>query len=586
MSLYLFVSLYPMKKEPQKNGFASFSFSSKIFEAIKSAGYKKPTDVQADSIPAILDGKDVLARAETGSGKTAAFVLPLLEGIIRRNVKLASIMSKKGQNINNRHFNKKNVVDIVVLVPTRELAIQIREEFERFSKGVEPRIKCLSVYGGVKINPQMLALRGGADVLISTPGRLLDLERNNAILLHQVRTLVVDEVDRLMKGDFQEEIDAIFKLMPKKRQNLMFTATFPESIRKLVRKIMNEPEIINVDDLYDDVDINQRVFTVNYDKKNDLLAHLLKENDWKQVLIFCSAKRSCDNLVKKLEKRDISAVAMHGNLQQNARARALADFKAGKTRVLIATDVAGRGIDIGQLPCVINYELPRSPNDYTHRIGRTGRAGEQGTAISLISHNEYQHFGVIEKRVGIRLEREQVKGLEADKNAPEPPKRNKAKKKAKGKKRKVLIDKKEALKKQKLEKKKAQDRKESKARKEKFREKAIVERNTEKALKRPEKERGDSKPMSGSFYGKVPKTETSSYYPQAKPKAKSPKDPSATKSERVTFDDVSLKGKPKEKSKENTENKPVNKSTEKPVSGASLYTRKLPKTGKPLKSDD
>ena len=540
-----------MKKEPEKSDFASFSFSSKIYSAIQAAGYKEPTDVQEEAIPAILEGKDVLARAETGSGKTAAFVLPLLEGVIRRNIKLAAIMAKKGQNTDNRHFNKKNVVDVVVLVPTRELAIQIREEFERFAEGAEPSIKCLSVYGGVKINPQMLALRGGADVLISTPGRLLDLERNNAILLHQVRTLVVDEVDRLMKGDFQEEIDAIFKLMPSKRQNLMFTATFPPSIRKLVRKVMNEPEIINVDDLYDDVDIKQRVITVNHDKKNDLLAHLLKENDWKQVLVFCSAKRSCDNLVRKLEKRDITAVAMHGNLQQNARARALADFKAGKTRVLIATDVAGRGIDIGQLACVINYELPRSPNDYTHRIGRTGRAGEQGTAISLISHNEYQHFTVIEKRVGIRLEREQIKGLEADKNAPEAPKRTQPKKKAKGKKRKALVDKKKASNKQKLETKKEQDKQETKAKKEKFREKAIVERNAEKEKRASDKAntKESAKPASSSFYGKPPK--------QSGDNAK-------TKSERVSFDSEPSKKAPKE---------------DKPTSGASFYTRKLPKDG-------
>jgi superfamily II DNA/RNA helicase len=382
-----------------------------------------------------------------------------------------------------------------------------------------------------------------------------------------------------MKGDFEEEIDAIFKLMPSKRQNLMFTATFPPSIRKLVRKVMSEPEIINVDDLYDDVDINQRVITVNHDKKNDLLAHLLKENDWKQILVFCSAKRSCDNLVKKLEKRDITAVAMHGNLQQNARARALADFKAGKTRVLIATDVAGRGIDIGQLPCVINYELPRSPNDYTHRIGRTGRAGEQGTAISLINHNEYQHFTVIEKRVGIRLEREQIIGFEADKKAPEAPTRTQPKKKSKGKKRKSLVDKKTASNKQKLETKKEQDREESKARKEKFREKAIHERNVEKEKRASDMDNADtresSKPASGSFYGKPPakaeqqkteqaKADKPSYYS----KPASPKDSTATKSERVTFDETAS-NKPT----------PTKKPAEKPSEGASLYTRKLPKDG-------
>ena len=528
----------PNKKMPEKRDFASFSFSSTIYSAIQNAGYSEPTDVQEETIPAVLEGKDVLARAETGSGKTAAFVLPLLENIIRRNIKS---LAKNGGKTS---FTKKNVVGVVVLVPTRELAIQIREEFERFAEGVEPNIKCLSVYGGVKINPQMIALRGGADVLIATPGRLLDLEKNNAILLHQVRTLVVDEVDRLMKGDFAEEINAIFKLMPSKRQNLMFTATFPASIRKLVRHIMNEPEIINVDDLYDDVTINQRVFTVNYDKKNDLLAHLLKENDWKQVLVFCSAKRTCDNLVKKLEKRDISAVAMHGNLQQNARARALKEFKEGKIRVLIATDVAGRGIDIGQLPCVINYELPRSPNDYTHRIGRTGRAGEEGTAISLITHNDYQHFTVIEKRNGIRLEREQIAGLEADAKAPEAPKRTQPKKKAKSKKRKVLADKKEASKKAKKEAEKLQLKKEAVAKKEKFTEKA-------RAKRKAEKEAAANKKTANSYYGVSPKQDNSK---ENNAKKDSPK---KVKSERVNLKE---------------ENKPNSV-----PSGASLYTRKLPK---------
>lgn len=407
-----------MNKSVAKVTFSSFTFSRLIYSAIERAGYTQPTDVQLEAIPAILEGKDVLARAETGSGKTAAFVLPLLEKFIRQR-------STKTQ----KSFNRNNNVNTVVLVPTRELAIQIREEFERFSEEIEPKVKCLSVYGGVKINPQMIALKGGADVLVSTPGRLLDLERNNAIRLHQVKVLVIDEVDRLMKGDFEEEIDNILHKMPKARQNLMFTATFPESIRKLVRHIMNEPVIINVDDFYDDVNINQRVITVNHHKKNDLLAHLLKENDWKQVLVFCSAKRTCDNLVIKMAKRGIEARAMHGNLQQNARARALKEFKEGKIRILIATDVAGRGIDIEELPCVINYELPRSPNDYKHRIGRTGRAGEDGTAISLIAHHEYQHFGVIEKRNAIRLEREQIVGFEADKDAPPLPKRSKPKKK-------------------------------------------------------------------------------------------------------------------------------------------------------------
>ncbi len=423
-----------MKNTPVKTDFKSFTLSPSIYSAIEAAGFKQPTDVQRDSIPAILNDRDVLARAETGSGKTAAFVLPLLEKILRQ--KAAKVAKKQ-------RLDKSNVVGVLILVPTRELAIQIREEFERFSINIEPKVKCLSVFGGVKINPQMIALRGGADVLVATPGRLLDLEKNNAILLHQAKTLVIDEVDRLMKGDFAEELDQIMSKLPGGRQNLMFTATFPPSIRKLVRKIMNEPEIINVDDLYDDVNTVQRVITVNHQQKPELLAHLLKTNDWKQVLVFCSAKRSCDNLVRKLQNFDVEASAMHGNQHQYARAGALRDFKAGTIRVLVATDVAGRGIDIEELPCVINYELPRSPNDYTHRIGRTGRAGEDGMAISLISHDEYQHFSVIEKRNGIRLEREQIKGFEADKTAPEIPvsikkkkpktknKRNKLSKKAK-----------------------------------------------------------------------------------------------------------------------------------------------------------
>ncbi len=443
-------------KKTQKKSFSDFALNPLLLDALKQAGFDRPTTVQTEVIPAVLSGADVLARAKTGSGKTAAFVLPLLQNLINEGQSARKLKSL------DKNIKKSGNVRIVVLVPTRELAIQIREEFERFATGFKDQaennfykgktggqalqmkpLRCLSVYGGVKINPQMIALRGGADVLVATPGRLLDLFSNNAIRLQSVKTLVVDEVDRLMKGDFAEEIGQIFKLLPNKRQNLMFTATFPDSIRKLVRRVLNEPEIINIDDagftlsmpLKSDTNgskkaaIIQRVVTVNHDKKNDLLAHLLKENDWKQVLVFCSAKRSCDKLVRKLEKRGIKATAMHGNLQQNARARALKEFKDGTSRILIATDVAGRGVDIQQLPCVINYELPRSPNDYIHRIGRTGRAGEVGLAISLIAHQDYAHFKVIEKRNGIRLEREQIKGFEADKKAPPLPASNKRKKK-------------------------------------------------------------------------------------------------------------------------------------------------------------
>jgi superfamily II DNA/RNA helicase len=330
--------------------------------------------------------------------------------------------------LRNLKYSQQENPRVLVLVPTRELAIRVCEVFQQFSIDIEPKLKCLSVYGGVKINPQMMALRGGADVLVSTPGRLIDLVEQNAVKFNQIKALVIDEVDRLMKGDFELEIKAIMKLLPNKRQNLMFTATFPDSIRSLVREEMKTPAVINMDEFIEQVEIVQRIIEVNHNMKNDLLAHLLNENDWQQVLIFCSAKRMCDNLVIKLEKRDIKAVAMHGNKEQNARSAAMRDFKAGNIPILIATDVASRGIDVEQLPCVINYDLPRSPNDYTHRIGRTSRAGNIGVAISLIAHHEYQHFKVIEKHNGFRLRREQLEGFEADKIAPEMPASNRKKK--------------------------------------------------------------------------------------------------------------------------------------------------------------
>ena len=379
------------------------------------------------AIPEIVQGRDVLVGAETGSGKTAAFALPLLE-------KLMAQKKEEGE-----YAARVNHIRALILVPTRELAIQISDEITAYAVGLSSRIKSVSVFGGVKINPQMMALRGGADVLVATPGRLLDLHSQNAVKFNKLRTLVLDEVDRLVAGEFKEEIEQVFKLLPNARQNLMFTATYPDSIRYLIRRLLKQPVIINIS-ASDDALIDQRVFTTNRENKNALLAHLLDTYDWKQILVFCSAKRSCDNLVKKLEARGITAVAMHGNKEQRARSKALREFKEGKTRVLIATDVAARGIDIESLPCIINFELPRSPKDYIHRIGRTGRAGETGFAISLIAHHEYAHFSVIEKHANIELEREQIEGFEADAVAPPPPKRAKPKKKA----RKKLSKKKKA----------------------------------------------------------------------------------------------------------------------------------------------
>ncbi len=421
-----------MTTQDTNKDFSAFGFSAPIRHAIKQAGYQQPTDVQVKAIPEILAGHDVLAGAETGSGKTAAFALPLLEKLIH-------------QKREEGHYAAKgNHIRALILVPTRELAIQISDEITAYAVGTSPTIKALGVFGGVKINLQMMALRGGADVLVATPGRLLDLASKNAVKFNKLQTLVVDEVDRLVGEDFKEEIKEIVKLLPAKRQNLMFTATFPESIRYLVRALLDHPVIIDIDP-GEEVLIDQRLYTVNRENKNELLAYFLNEFDWKQVLVFCSAKKSCDNLVKKLEKRGIASVAMHGNKEQRNRAAALRGFKEGSIRVLVATDVAARGLDIEQLPCVFNFELPRSPKDYIHRIGRTGRAGESGTAISLIAHHEYAHFSVIEKHNDIRLKRESIEGFEADAEAPEPiknkPKKKKPKKLSK-KRRQRLLDKK------------------------------------------------------------------------------------------------------------------------------------------------
>ncbi len=400
--------------------FSSFELSTALLFAIKKAGYESPTNIQTTAIPAILAGGDVLASAETGSGKTAAFVLPLLQKIIEQKEEDGWIAAK------GRH------VRALILVPTRELVVQIRDEVKLLAQEIKPEVRCLSVYGGVKIDSQIKAMKSGVDVLISTPNRLLDLAEEHALKFNKLQTVVIDEADRLVDTHFKEEIEAVLKRLPNKHQKLLFTATFPESIRSLVRSFMDKPTIINLEQHLESV-IDQHVVTVNADKKQALLVHLLKENDWQQVLVFCSAKKTCDQVVNKLTEQGVGAVALHGDREQKERLAAVDAFKNGDIRVLVATDVASRGLDVERLDCVINFELPRSPNDYTHRIGRTGRAGKSGQAISLIAHHEYAHFSVIEKRNGLRLEREQVTGFEASKKAPPPPPRKKPKNKIKTK---------------------------------------------------------------------------------------------------------------------------------------------------------
>jgi len=361
--------------------------------------YQQPTPIQAKAIPSVLAGRDLIAGANTGSGKTATFALPMLQQLSKQ--------ASKG------HKNKGNYVSGLILVPTRELAKQVADNIKSYAVHFNGEIKTVAIFGGVSANTQMLALRGGTDILVATPGRLLDLISSNAIKLDKVNTLVLDEADRMLSLGFTDELTALLALTPKQKQILLFSATFPEQVQSLTQELLNNPFEIQLQSS-DTSTLVQRVFTVNKGEKTAVLAHLIKQNQWRQALIFVNAKNNCEHLAKKLSKRGIAAEVFHGDKGQTERSRVLDGFKAGEIEVLIATDIAARGLDIEKLPVVINFNLPRSPSDYMHRIGRSGRAGEVGLALSLIDHEDYHHFKVIEKKNKIRLEREQVEGFEAD----------------------------------------------------------------------------------------------------------------------------------------------------------------------------
>ncbi|NMH66009.1 DEAD/DEAH box helicase [Shewanella salipaludis] len=388
--------------------FAGLGIMPQLLSRLTELGYQTPTQVQSATIPAVLAGRDVLAGANTGSGKTAAFALPILQRLAEHALKPPL----------KRDAKSGNLVSCLVLVPTRELAQQVGQSFQSYAERMDIRPKVISVFGGVSANSQMLALRGGADVLVATPGRLLDLLSSNAIKLNKVACLVLDEADRMLSLGFTEELAEVLKSLPKQKQTLMFSATFPEEVRELTAELLDAPVDIQLQSSAQST-VLQRVITVNRPNKTALLAQLIKEHDWSQVLIFASAKNSCNHLAQKLSKRGISAEVFHSDKAQGARTRVLDGFKRGDIRVLIATDIAARGIDIEKLPVVVNFDLPRSPADYMHRIGRSGRAGEVGLALTLIAHDEYQHFGVIEKKNKLKLVREQIAGFEADAEAPE-----------------------------------------------------------------------------------------------------------------------------------------------------------------------
>lgn len=362
--------------------FNSLGLSPFLLSALAAQNYTEPYPIQKEVIPAILNKKDVLGIAKTGSGKTASYVLPILMNF------------QEDQALKNRH------IKVLILTPTRELAIQVREVFHTFGSFLPNRIKTLAVYGGVSINPQMIALQG-VSILVATPGRLLELIDSKAVHLSDVHTLVLDEADKMLNLGFKEEVDRILAQLPKKRQNLLFSATLSADINNINQLLLDDPLVVNIEKEPENIElITQTAYFVPEEKKGPLLRYLIKKNDLKQVLVFTSSTFKADSVTEKLCKNGINAAAIHSKKSQQARTKALEDFKNGKVRVLVATDLISRGIDIQFLPYVINYELPRSPKDYIHRIGRTGRAESPGEAISLISNEEQHHFKIIQKKMG------------------------------------------------------------------------------------------------------------------------------------------------------------------------------------------
>ena len=385
----------------------SFSFlglSPTLLRALADQGFDTPTPVQAQAIPLVLAGRDVLASAETGSGKTLAFCLPVLQALAENLVPAAG---------------RQRRVRALILVPTRELAVQIGEVARQLARHEAQAVKVTVVFGGVSINPQMMGLRGGADIVVATPGRLLDLIEHNALELSAVQTLVLDEADRLLDLGFEQELQRILALLPAKRHNLFFSATLPPAVQALAAGLLQSPARVEVAPVVLDIAaIAQQVIEVDTPRRTQLLRHLIAQRGWSRVLVFVATKHASEMVADKLRKAGLTAEPFHGELSQGKRTQVLLDFKNSDIKVVVATDVAARGLDVSQLPVVVNYDLPRSAVDYVHRIGRTGRAGESGLAVSFVSAATQAHWRLIEKRQGLNLQREQVPGFEPTEVAP------------------------------------------------------------------------------------------------------------------------------------------------------------------------
>jgi superfamily II DNA/RNA helicase len=381
--------------------FAALGLIDQITRTLETLEYKTPTAIQSQAIPAVLAGRDVMAAAQTGTGKTAGFALPLLQRLVLDPVQVAS-----------------NSVRALILVPTRELAEQVHQSLRAYGAGLP--LRTMAAYGGVSINPQMMKLRKGVDLIVATPGRLLDLHRQNAVKFQQVHTLVLDEADRMLDLGFARELDSIMAALPRQRQTLLFSATFSDPIRALAARLLRDPVGIEATPRNSTVKaIRQWVVPVDKKRKSELFLHLLGRHAWPQVLLFAKTRKGVDELCALLAAKRIAADSIHGDKAQPARLRALDRFKAGEVKVLVATDVAARGLDIDQLPVVLNFDLPIVAEDYVHRTGRTGRAGASGEAVSLVAADEVQQLAAIEALTGQTLERRLEPGFEPEHRVPE-----------------------------------------------------------------------------------------------------------------------------------------------------------------------
>ena len=398
--------------------FDSLGLSAHLLRAVEHCGYEAPTPIQARSIPHIAEGADVAAEAQTGSGKTAAFVLPILQ-------KMTALTTGSAPKS----------VGVLTITPTRELALQIAETFKSLGQFSESPPKVLTIIGGTSIDDQVAALCAGVDIAVATPGRLLDLMERKAININQVHTLVLDEADKLLDVGFNDELTLLLGALPPQRQNLLFSATLPQKVLNMSARVLSDPTVVRIDEQPTSVStIEQRVYRVDPDKRRLLLQNLLKAEPWGQTLIFVATKIAATNLAKKLRVAGFRATELHGGLEQEDRIFALKRFKSGKAKIMVATDIAARGIDIPQLGAVVNFDLPRAAADYTHRIGRTGRAGASGIAITFVDHETEAHLRVIEKKNHLMLPRLQVAGFEmvessAEKKKGPPPEKGRRKSK-------------------------------------------------------------------------------------------------------------------------------------------------------------